>query len=65
MQITISIALYVLGCVLAYGRMKATSRGYGVDMFFIFVLFSWGWLLAGLVSWIIDERHDGIKFLKF
>lgn len=65
MQITIAIALYVLGCVLAYGRMKDTSRGYGVDFFFILVLFSWLWLFAGAMSWIFEERHDGIKFLKF
>lgn len=65
MQITIAIALYVLGCVLAYGRQRATSRGYGVDFFFIFVLLSWLWLLAGSVSWLFEERYDGVKFLKF
>lgn len=65
MEITIAIALYVLGCVLAYGRMKATSRGYGVDMFFLLCVFSWLWLFAGSLSWIFAERHEGIKFLKF
>ena len=64
MEITIAIALYVLGFVLGYGRQRSTSLGYGMDFSFLCV-FSWIWFLAGAMSWVIEERHDGIKFLKF
>lgn len=63
MQITIAIALYVLGCVLAYGRMNS-SRNDSSWAFKVSII-SWYCFFVGLFLYISFERKQGIKFLKF
>lgn len=71
MTAIILIALYILGCVLAYGRLNAQyvedKELYGMYSYwtlsdFILISLSWGTFLFGIISYYADGDKYFIKF---
>ena len=71
MTAIILIALYILGCVLTYGRLNAQyvedKEMYGMYSHwtlsdFILISLSWGTFLFGIISYYADGDKYFIKF---
>lgn len=67
----IAITIYLIGCVLAYGRLKAQQKEYeelcGMKFPFdlgewFFVALSWYTFITGTISYFVDKDKYFLKF---
>lgn len=69
MEIILIIAVYILGCVLAYGRVRASIRldGDQIDSdnlptLIKFTASSWIGFIAGVIVYHVEEEQTFFKF---